>query len=620
MPSKKTIEREKRVNQGVNAYEEGETRSIRAAARKYDVHHATLTNRINRTVVPGTRKAHNRALNDIQESVLIDWIKFLDNHGFSPTKNMVVNYANEIRQRDIPNIALLSRSWGPRWLKKQQQSNALFIKKSKSIEAARQAAFDQPSIQLWFDKLHATILEHAIQPDDILNFDETGYRIGTAGDQTIVTFHPDRRSTLPNDTNHEHITLTETISAGGWVIPPVIIISGVLHLQHYFQDLPDGYLLAVSDSGYTNNEISLATIKHIDKFSKLRQKGASRLLLLDNHECHLSLDFLEYCEGAAIIPFALPPHTTHFLQPLDVGCFQPNKHWHRTMVNEATRMGNRDYSRLDFFADLPEIRHRTFKESTICSAFKKCGVHPFNPAIVLEKLKEFEPQYRTPTPENQEVDSWHQQLAADMGVEVQNPLNDFEIMTIIRGPVRSPENAREIITLTSNITTELLRSSPEIPIQEIAIVVKRLGISAAKRVSRGQIAEKELLKTTAYQTAKQARKRAGRKRLQTGGVLYAENARAEIAFQEDERLRAEDHAQEKALRKQQKKRRREEDQATKQAEIQARKEANAARRAIEAEAVAQRKAARMEKKAEKKRQNELKRAEKMQTLEHLLSS
>ena len=113
--------------------------------------------------------------------------------------------------------------------------------------------------------------------------------------------------------NHEHITLTETISAAGWVIPPVITSPGSVHLQRHFQDLPDGYLLSVSDSGYINNEISIETVKHINRFTKPQMKGKYRLLLLDNHECHLSLEFREYCEAEGIIPFTLPPHTTHFL-------------------------------------------------------------------------------------------------------------------------------------------------------------------------------------------------------------------------------------------------------------------------------------------------------------------
>jgi hypothetical protein len=87
---------------------------------------------------------------------------------------MVVTYANEIRQRDQPEIKSLSRAWAARWLK-AQHNNGLHKRKLKSIEAVRQAAFDQPSIQIWFEKLRTIMLEKAIQPDDLLNFDETGY-------------------------------------------------------------------------------------------------------------------------------------------------------------------------------------------------------------------------------------------------------------------------------------------------------------------------------------------------------------------------------------------------------------------------------------------------------------
>jgi DDE superfamily endonuclease len=183
---------------------------------------------------------------------------------------------------------------------------------------------------------------------------------------------------IPNDTNREYVTFTETISAAGWVIPLVVILKGVYLLACYFKDLPDGYLATTSESGYTNDKISLDIIKHINKWTINRKKGKWRLLLLDNHDCHLSLEFLEYYELVDIIPFALPPHITYFLQPLDVGCFQPNKHYHRKAVNYATRMGNRDYNKLDFFADIATIRAQTFKETTIRLAFKKCRIWPLN--------------------------------------------------------------------------------------------------------------------------------------------------------------------------------------------------------------------------------------------------
>jgi hypothetical protein len=305
--------------------------------------------------------------------VLKYWIKRLNNYNLSPTKEIVVKYANAIRKRDNPNAKDLSVKWAPRWIK-EQRIDGLFEDKQKSIEATRQAAYNKDSVSEWFSKLEATIQDFGLQADDILNFNKTGYSIGVARDQTVLTYNPKRKKTIPNDTNREHVTFTETISAAGWVIPPVVILKGVYLLACHFKDLPDGYLATTSESGYTNDEISLKTIKHIDKFTINRKKGKWRLLLLDNHEYHLSLKFLEYYELADIIPFTLPPHITHFLQLLDVGYFQPNKHYYRKAVNYATRMGNRDYNKLDFFADIATIRAQTFKETTIRSAFKKCGI------------------------------------------------------------------------------------------------------------------------------------------------------------------------------------------------------------------------------------------------------
>jgi DDE superfamily endonuclease/Tc5 transposase DNA-binding domain len=553
MPLNFTLYYERRVAEAAQAFSSGQFPSIAAAARKFGVERKTVSTRLH-GVPPRTAKTpNNKGLNSVQEDALLYWIKFLDNSGFPPTKSMVVSYANQIRRRDQSGAPHLSVKWGARWLK-AQRANGLFVKKIKSIEAKRQAAFDRPSIAKWFEKLHKAIVENGLQSDDILNFDETGYRIGVAGDQDIVTFHPDRRNPLPNDTNHEHVTLTETISAGGWVIPPVIIIQGSVHLERYFQDLPAGYLLAVSDSGYTNDEISYETIKHIDRFTKPRMKGKYRLLLLDNHECHLSLDFLEYCEDANIIPFGLPPHTTHFLQPLDVGCFQPNKHYHRQAVNQATRMGNRDYSRVDFFADIEGIRNQTFKELTIKSAFKKTGIWPFNPEIVLQKLKEFEPPQRTPTPETPLSPGFLSCFPKHLHPPPRrDPIEDFEATAIYRGTVRSPENAREFMALGQSVVSEILRSSPEIPAVELALSVRRLSEAAAKRVARGQIAIDDLQRTTAYQAAKESRKRAGRKRLQTGGVLYAEEARLEIEHRERLEEMAAAEQQQKAYERQKKK-------------------------------------------------------------------
>jgi len=51
--------------------------------------------------------------------------------------------------------------------------------------------------------------------------------------------------------------------------------------------------------------------------------GYTRLLIMDGHTSHVSWQFFDYCLEHNIIPLCLPPHSTHLLQPLDVGLFGP---------------------------------------------------------------------------------------------------------------------------------------------------------------------------------------------------------------------------------------------------------------------------------------------------------
>lgn len=47
------------------------------------------------------------------------------------------------------------------------------------------------------------------------------------------------------------------------------------------------------------------------------------LLLFDGHVSHLTLSVNEWAKERGIILFVFPPHCSHILQPMDVGCFGP---------------------------------------------------------------------------------------------------------------------------------------------------------------------------------------------------------------------------------------------------------------------------------------------------------
>jgi len=205
---------------------------------------------------------------------------------------------------------------------------------------------------------------------------------------------------IPN--NRESISSVECISASGEMIPPMIIMSGKVMLEkHFDNDLNSSTLLGISESGYSNDELGLKWLHHFHRFTEGKKKGVWRMLIFDGHGSHLSDDFLLFAWEKKILPFLFPSHTTHLLQPLDVGVFQPFKHWHQVCLHEAVTFGDIEFSKVEFLSAFEKMRKQTFKKSTILSAWKKAGLFPFQPTIVIDKMKLFDSPERPVTPPQQ---------------------------------------------------------------------------------------------------------------------------------------------------------------------------------------------------------------------------
>jgi hypothetical protein len=132
-------------------------------------------------------------------------------------------------------------------------------------------------------------------------------------------------------TNRDYVTVIECVSASKRLLPPMVILPGKNLLEVWVTktDMPRKFTLATSDTDYANNELSFAWLRHFEQHSREGQVGEYRFLLLDSFGSHCTLDFVQFCEDHKILLFCLPPHTTHFLQPLDVLLFSAYKqaHW-----------------------------------------------------------------------------------------------------------------------------------------------------------------------------------------------------------------------------------------------------------------------------------------------------
>lgn len=85
------------------------------------------------------------------------------------------------------------------------------------------------------------------------------------------------------------------------------------------------WTFSVSANGWTTDEIGLQWIRHFERHTRSKTIGSKRLLVLDNHRSHTTLELRSFCENKDIILLWMPPHSSHILQPLDVLSFGPLK-------------------------------------------------------------------------------------------------------------------------------------------------------------------------------------------------------------------------------------------------------------------------------------------------------
>lgn len=203
------------------------------------------------------------------------------------------------------------------------------------------------------------------------------------------------------DGSTEFISLVACICADGTTIPPALIYQGESgDLQdtwvNDFDGSRDKAYFAASERGWTSDDLGFSWLtKVFDPNTKEKAGNSKRFLLTDGHSSHVNLRFIEYCDQNNIILAILPPHSTHRLQPLDVGIFGPLGSAYSNEIDQLCQ-SSKGFSRItksSFWQLFRAAWESALTKKNIQSAFASPGIHPYNPPKVLNILNN-----RTPSP------------------------------------------------------------------------------------------------------------------------------------------------------------------------------------------------------------------------------
>ena len=131
-----------------------------------------------------------------------------------------------------------------------------------------------------------------------------------------------------------------------------------------------------------DGEIGVEWIKHFEKATRAKAKGEYRLLIIDGHNSHYTVAFLQVAREHKIIVICYPVHGTHLYQGLDVVVFvvlklhlsQEHDKWFCTTGQPINKN--------NFLRILSEAYVFALTPENIKTAFHKTDIVPFNPSVI----------------------------------------------------------------------------------------------------------------------------------------------------------------------------------------------------------------------------------------------
>jgi hypothetical protein len=189
--------------------------------------------------------------------------------------------------------------------------------------------------------------------------------------------------------------LIASICANGSALPPSLIYKG----ESY--DLQDTWLdefdhstqrafFSCSKNGWSDDTLGLEWLQHVfDRTTKEKTSARDRrLLIVDGHSSHVNLLFIEYADANRILLAVFPPHSTHRLQPLDIGLFSPLSTYYSQAIDRllSESQGLVRITKRDFWPLFYEAWEKAFHTQNVRSAWEAAGLYPLNPKRVISTI------------------------------------------------------------------------------------------------------------------------------------------------------------------------------------------------------------------------------------------
>ena len=306
--------------------------------------------------------------------------------GFGLTRDIVshiiMQYLNDIGR---PNPFQQDRPGKDWWLGFLRRWPSLTERKPQHLPANRATALTEAAVSSWIDKVTALVtgagladLSEEELGKRMWNCDETAFATDTASKKVLSRRGERNIHETGGGSGREYVTVLGCGAADGTRLPPYVVYKGKNLWSSWTMGGPAGTLYTASESGWMERPNFLDWFKKLflSAVSGLLESGPV-LLFIDGHLSHISLQLIRLARERGVMLLCLPSHTTHALQPLDVGVYGPLKGcWGKILKRYKLETCAEAVSKTEFPGLLKQLWEESFTQAHLKAGFRKAGLCP----------------------------------------------------------------------------------------------------------------------------------------------------------------------------------------------------------------------------------------------------
>lgn len=344
--------------------------------------------------------AHKKILTTEEELSLAEYLATAAklHYGLSKydTKKLAFRFA-KANGKNLPESWIKSEAAGKDWMIGfLRRHPALSLRKPEATSISRSTSFNRSNVMSFFNNLKDCLSRYKFDPSRIYNLDETGNSTVHVPPKVIAAKGEKQIGSMTSGERGINVTMIAAISAIGNHVPPMLIFPRVHFKAHMLNNAPPGCIGGANQSGWSNEELFIQFLKHFISHSK-PTPDQKVLLIMDNHDTHISLPAINLARQHAVVLLTLPPHTSHKMQPLDRTVFGPYKTYYNKAASEwMLNNAGKPMTLYNIAEIVGNAYPKAFNQQNIVKGFEVTGICPFNEDIF--KDDEFLSSYVTDRP------------------------------------------------------------------------------------------------------------------------------------------------------------------------------------------------------------------------------